>query len=40
MPALVRAAQECDCTIGFDLAHGTGNLLLELHENGADFAAW
>jgi kynureninase len=40
MPALVRAAQEHDCRIGFDLAHGAGNLSLALHDGGADFAAW
>jgi len=40
MRALVRTAQEKDARIGFDLAHGAGNLLLSLHEDGPDFAAW
>jgi kynureninase len=40
MPALVRAAHEHDCRLGFDLAHGAGNLSLALHDSGADFAAW
>src|SRR5438067_8810161 len=40
MRALVRAAQEKEAFIGFDLAHGAGNLPLTLHEDGADFAAW
>jgi len=40
MPALVRAAHEKACLIGFDLAHGAGNLVLALHDSGADFAAW
>jgi kynureninase len=40
MPALVRAAHEHGCMIGFDLAHGAGNLLLALHDSDADFAAW
>src|SRR5206468_549704 len=31
---------EKDCLIGFDLAHGAGNLVLALHDSGADFAAW
>ena len=28
------------CTVGFDLAHAVGNLPLQLHESGADFAIW
>ena len=40
MSALVRAAHEKGAFIGFDLAHGAGNLSLTLHEDGADFAAW
>jgi kynureninase len=40
MAALIRAAHQHGCAIGFDLAHGAGNLLLALHDSGADFAAW
>jgi kynureninase len=40
MRALVRAAHAKGAFIGFDLAHGSGNLLLSLHEDGPDFAAW
>jgi kynureninase len=40
MPALIRAAHAQGALIGFDLAHGAGNLLLRLHEDGPDFAAW
>ena len=40
MRALVRAAHARGAFIGFDLAHGAGNLLLSLHDDGPDFAAW
>ncbi|MCX7547929.1 kynureninase [Xanthomarina sp. F1114] len=29
-----------NCMVGIDLAHGVGNINLELHESGVDFAAW
>jgi kynureninase len=40
VPALVRAAHAAGCFIGLDLAHGAGNLELQLHDWGTDFAAW
>lgn len=39
-PALVKAAHAKGCVFGLDLAHGAGNLKLQLHAWGVDFAAW
>ena len=40
LPALISKGHAHGCVVGVDLAHGAGNLLLQLHEWGADFAAW
>ncbi len=37
---VARVAHAQGAKVGFDLAHGAGNLLLELHDSGADFAVW
>ena len=40
MQAITDAAQHHNITVGFDLAHATGNITMQLHEWGVDFAAW
>ena len=40
MAAITDIAQNCGCRVGFDLAHAAGNLKLNLHDWGVDFAAW
>ncbi len=40
MQAIADAAQHHDITVGFDLAHATGNIEMKLHDWGIDFAAW
>jgi kynureninase len=40
MAELCGMARNTGCRIGFDLAHAVGNVPLELHEWGPDFAAW
>lgn len=37
---LTRAGHAQGCTVGFDLAHATGNLPLQLHDSDVDFAVW
>ena len=37
---IVRLAHAQGCVVGFDHAHGAGNLALQLHDDGPDFAAW
>ena len=38
--AITDKAQNCGCRIGFDLAHAAGNIKMQLHDWGVDFAAW
>lgn len=40
MPAITKLAHEQGCLVGFDCAHGAGNVPLDLHNSGADFAVW
>ncbi len=40
MPVITRLAHAKGCMIGFDCAHGAGNVPLNLHDSGADFAVW
>jgi len=37
---ITRSGHQYGCIVGFDLAHGAGNLHLQLHDDGPDFAAW
>lgn len=40
MKDIIKRGHEKDCIVGFDLAHGVGNLNLSLHKEGPDFAVW
>ena len=40
MASITEKARNCGCRVGFDLAHAVGNLKMNLHEWGVDFAAW
>ncbi len=37
---IARAARTAGAACGFDLAHAVGNMPLQLHADGVDFAAW
>jgi kynureninase len=37
---IAKAAHAKGCIVGFDLAHAVGNIKLDLHDSGCDFAVW
>ena len=37
---IARLGHAAGAIVGFDLAHAAGNLALQLHDSGADFAVW
>ena len=37
---ITQIGHKYNCLVGFDLAHGVGNIQPNLHESGADFAVW
>jgi kynureninase len=40
LKTITELAHKQGCQVGFDLAHSVGNLPLQLHDSGADFAIW
>ncbi|WP_266156852.1 kynureninase [Dyella silvatica] len=40
LKAIAELAHRHGCRVGFDLAHAVGNVPLQLHDSGADFAIW
>ncbi len=40
MKAITQAGHSVGSKVGFDCAHGAGNLLLDLHDTNCDFAVW
>ena len=40
LKAIAALAHKQGCVVGFDLAHAVGNVPVDLHDSGADFAVW
>lgn len=40
MKKITQLGHSKGCYVGFDCAHGAGNVTLDLHDSGADFAVW
>lgn len=40
MKTITRLGHNRGCMVGFDCAHGAGNVPLNLHDSGCDFAVW
>ena len=40
MKKITELGHERGCVVGFDLAHATGNLVMQLHDWDVDFAVW
>lgn len=40
IPEITKFGHAAGCLVGFDLAHAAGNIQLNLHADGPDFAAW
>lgn len=38
--SIAETGHKYGCIVGFDMAHGAGNVEMNLHDNNVDFAAW
>ncbi len=40
LKSIAEIGHKHNCVVGFDMAHGAGNIEMNLHDNDVDFAAW